>query len=606
MKTNALRLAAARVHRWLGLAAGLLVLLATGTGLLLQFPDLLGPPSLEAMVFAADPLNENRWWRGTNFGVELSRDAGVSWREVPMLRPPADILRIVFAPDDGRTLYVLGADALVVSSDGGRIWAPLEPERPAGETWYEYQDLGVGAAGQVALFTAAGVLRSGDGGKSWEALGWSTSNRERELRQLVHDLHTGYWLGRTGSWIVSVGALALLALALSGFGLWWLRRGKARWGKEAFLSPGRALGLLAAPLLLLLFLIVAEARATGMPASEHREEARLAMGTVARVQVWAASAAEAEAAINAAFDCFTRIEAVLSTWRPETELSRVNRDAHQGPVSLSPHLFEVAQAALQMAKRSAGAFDPTVLPLVELWGFRGEGAATAPDARAVRACLDRVGHSLVDLDVQAHRLRFLVPGVGLDFGGIAKGYAQDLAAGEMREQGALGGLLDLGGGILSFGSCPIQTVGIVDPAGGPDPVATLRLRSGAVATSGQYENQREDAGRSWGHIIDPRTGRPCEQLLGVSVAADRALLADAAATACFVLGLEEGLAFLESMPEYEGLFVVPGGASPRVVCSSGLTGFNRWGPRLEGEKASALLGSPARARLPTRLHRRLD
>lgn len=159
----------------------------------------------------------------------------------------------------------------------------------------------------------------------------------------------------------------------------------------------------------------------------------------------------------------------------------------------------------------------------------------------------------------------------LDFGGIAKGYALDRAARKMSAQGASAGRLDLGGEILVFGRRAASSVGIVDPTGGETPLGTVVLEGAAIATSGQYERFREEGRRRWGHILDPRSGYPSENLLSVTVVAERAVLADAAATACFVLGQTAGLTFLESLPECEGILVHRGSdGRPAVEFTSGL------------------------------------
>jgi thiamine biosynthesis lipoprotein len=296
------------------------------------------------------------------------------------------------------------------------------------------------------------------------------------------------------------------------------------------------------------------------------------MGTLATVTAWGASKQEASAVAAAALDEMARIENILSTWKPDSELSRLNHRSGQiRDWSISADLGRVLAAALDLAAASRGAFDPTVLPLVELWGFREEGPVVAPGDSLVTATLDRVGYRLVEVGADSATVRFARPDVRLDFGGIAKGYALDRAARLMADKGAVAGRLDLSGEILVFGALAATSVGIVDPTGCKDPLGTIQLTDGAVATSGQYERYREDGRRRWGHILDPGTGRPSENLLSVTVVAENALLADAAATACFVLGREKGQAFLESLPWCEGVIVHPGEQGrPAVTFTSGL------------------------------------
>jgi len=112
-------------HRWVGVAAAAVLLVTSATGVLLQHPSWLGPPGNPPLAVTVDPLDPDRMLRGTHWGVELSVDAGATWREIPMLAPPTDVTRIIFSPDDPLAVHALGADALVVSRDGGRIWQDI-------------------------------------------------------------------------------------------------------------------------------------------------------------------------------------------------------------------------------------------------------------------------------------------------------------------------------------------------------------------------------------------------------------------------------------------------------------------------------------------------
>jgi thiamine biosynthesis lipoprotein len=300
-------------------------------------------------------------------------------------------------------------------------------------------------------------------------------------------------------------------------------------------------------------------------------EARFLMGTMASVTAWAPDADTAALAASAARDEMSRVEAIFSTWRPTSEITLVNRLAGHRWVTVSEEFLLVLHSALDVAQASDGAFDPTILPLVKLWGFRSEEAVTAPADSLVARCLEQTGFQQVQVDSPGSRVRFLKPGVELDFGGIAKGHALDQAARIMRANGAVAGRLDLGGGVLVFGTVAESMVGIVDPSGGSDPLGSVRLADASMATSGQYERYRESEGRRWGHILDPRTGCPSTNLSSVTVMAESAMLADAAATACFVLGREKGRAFLEGLPGCEGIIVFPDeDGLPALVFTSGL------------------------------------
>ncbi len=285
------------------------------------------------------------------------------------------------------------------------------------------------------------------------------------------------------------------------------------------------------------------------------EEARFLMGTLARIQVSASSQAEAHKCADAGFRALDLADSVFSTWRADSEISHINDQAGQGPVPISDAMAEVLVAALEISSRSGGAFDPTVLPLVELWGFRNRQPSPSPSKQAVDHCLDAVGAHLVHFQKANQTVEFSHPRTRLDFGGIAKGAALDQAAAAMMKNGATGGMIDLGGGLLVFGQGQKHQVGVVNPLDSNHPLANIPLSKGSVATSGQYERFRGHDEKTWGHILDPRTGQPCDQGLSVTVITDSALLADILATACFVLGPEDGLEFLERTPGCEGLML---------------------------------------------------
>ena len=298
---------------------------------------------------------------------------------------------------------------------------------------------------------------------------------------------------------------------------------------------GQSLAVVAAALL-------AASSAAPEPGAARHEEARYLMGTLAVVQARAADAPRAEAAVAAAWAAMVRVDSLMSTWRDDSDLARVNAGAAAAPVAVDPETAAVVAAALDMAAASAGAFDPTMLPLMRAWGLRGDGPARAPGAADLAAVLSVTGARLVSVDTAASTIALDRPGVELDLGGIAKGHALDAAAAAMRAAGADGGLLDLGGNLLAFGSAAGDSVAVVAPDAPDRILATLAFGAGAVATSGQYERFVTIDGQPHGHILDPRNGRPVPRLGSVTVTAPSGRLADALATAVFVLGPEQGMA----------------------------------------------------------------
>ncbi len=289
----------------------------------------------------------------------------------------------------------------------------------------------------------------------------------------------------------------------------------------------------------------------------RHEEVRQVMGTLATVRVWADDKQTARAATDVAFAVFAEVDSLMSTWRDDSPLSRLNTAPKDVWVPVGREICQVLAAALEAARHTGGAFDPTVLPLVKLWGFRG-GRPAVPDSQVLAAALARVDVQAVEVDGDRARLR--KSGMGVDLGGIAKGHALDRAAEAMNRTGARGGVLDLGGNLLVFGAGPGNEVGVVDPDDRSVLALTIPLSAGSVATSGQYERFVTVGGRSFGHILDPRTGWPVPAGLSATVVAPRALWADALATAVVVLGVEEGLALLEGTPGVEGVVISSEGA----------------------------------------------
>jgi len=298
----------------------------------------------------------------------------------------------------------------------------------------------------------------------------------------------------------------------------------------------------------------------------RHQEVRQVMGTLATVQVWAHDDGVAIAAVDTAFVVFSAVDSLMSTWNGNSPLSRLNAAPAGTWVPVGGAVGEVLAAAIAASRRTGGAFDPTVLPLMKLWGFRG-GESALPEATTLADALAKVDIEAVAVD--GTRARLAKPGMAVDLGGIAKGYALDCAAAAMVRMGARGGMLDLGGNLLIFGQGPGHEVGIVDPNEPAVLAVTVPVRAGSVATSGQYERFVTVDGQPYGHILDPRSGWPVPAGLSATVIAPAALLADAMATAVVVLGVQEGLLLLESLPGVEGVIISGDG----IQVTSGLSAY---------------------------------
>jgi len=276
--------------------------------------------------------------------------------------------------------------------------------------------------------------------------------------------------------------------------------------------------------------------------------ARFLMG--ARLVIEARGTAVDEA-IGWAFDEVARLEAVLSNWRPDSEVSRLNDAAAAGPVTVTEDLYAAVDVALRWAEATDGAFDPTVEPRVRALGLRGpEGilpGAGAPPAAGTATPMP-VGWRGVGLDPGRRTVRFAAAGMGLDFGGIGKGMALDAAARVLRAAGVDAALVDFAGQVLVFGRGPDAggwTIGIADADDRTEAAVVIDLTAGSLSTSSNSERAVVSGGRRVGHILDPRTGEPVAWNGSVTVLADDATAADALSTALFVLGPARGTTWAE-------------------------------------------------------------
>ncbi len=244
-----------------------------------------------------------------------------------------------------------------------------------------------------------------------------------------------------------------------------------------------------------------------------------------------------------------RVNASMSTYHPDSELSRFNRSSSTDPVPVSKDLASVLLAAKEVFSASGGAFDPTVAPLVDAWGFGPKEVIDPPSREELAQLRAQVGFGRVR--VGSATVAKSSPGLSVDLSAIAKGYAVDLASDALSMAGVRDHLVEIGGEVRARGTGPRGpwVVGIERPVRGsaPEVVASVKLSDRSLATSGNYRNFVVADGRTVTHILDPRTGEPVEHGLGsVSVAAEDCMRADAWATALYVLGASEGFERAES------------------------------------------------------------
>jgi thiamine biosynthesis lipoprotein len=272
---------------------------------------------------------------------------------------------------------------------------------------------------------------------------------------------------------------------------------------------------------------------------------------------------------------FAEIEGTLSVFREQSDLAAVNRNAGVAAVPVNPHAAAVLDYALRVARESKGAFDPTVGPLMAAWGFRTNVVTTPPGPEQLALARARVNWKGVDVlprnDGRVD-VRLTQPGMRLDLGAIAKGYAVDLAYGRLHSQHAAF-MVDLGGNLRVRGEAAPGRggwrTGIRNPFDRNMLIGTVLMTNGeAVATSGNYERFVNFENKRYAHIMDPRTGWPVQGMAGVTVLAPSAMEADALSTTLFVLGPADGVRLLQMHPGCEALWV-PDEQPPRVLATPG-------------------------------------
>jgi thiamine biosynthesis lipoprotein len=291
----------------------------------------------------------------------------------------------------------------------------------------------------------------------------------------------------------------------------------------------------------LLLSLVAWLAATPVHAGEPvRVEASVdAMGSTYTVALYGESRDNLEAVVEQAFEEVRRLDRMLSNYRRDSEWSEVNRFAAQRPVRVTPELFRLLERCLDYSRRSEGAFDISVGPLMKVWGFY-RGTGRLPGKAEVRKALETVGYRHLILDAQHYTVRFDRPGVELDPGGIGKGYAVDRMVDVLRENGVTSGLISAGSSsIYALGTPPGAQgwkVSVRHPRDSRRTVAEVYLKNESMSTSGNYEKFFQANGRMYSHIMDPRTGYPAPGMLSVSVIAPTTLASEAWTKPIFING----------------------------------------------------------------------
>jgi thiamine biosynthesis lipoprotein len=270
---------------------------------------------------------------------------------------------------------------------------------------------------------------------------------------------------------------------------------------------------------------------------------------------------DTEAAL-AALDLVDALEDQLSIYRELSEISRLNRRAFALPTEVEPRLFALLELSASIHRKTAGAYDITAGPLSSVWGFtRREGNIPSPDD--LQKALARVGSQFLEFDRDAQSIRFLVPEMEINLGSIGKGYALDRCAELLEAAGVHDFLLHGGNSSVLARGCPAGSegswsVGVRNPLRPDRRVGQLRLMNRALATSGSGTQFFMHEGRRYGHILDPRTGWPANQVLSVTVLAPTGAQADALSTALYVMGPDAAKDFCDAHADVAAVMFCPG------------------------------------------------
>ena len=296
--------------------------------------------------------------------------------------------------------------------------------------------------------------------------------------------------------------------------------------------------------------------------------AQMQMGTLVKITAVARSESVAQAAAAAGFAEIRRLEELMSTWIPTSELSRVNTSAGVMPVHVSSETLTVIQRAIQVAEMTDGGFNIAIGPAVDAWNvIEGRRIPTESELEALRPLVDL---QAVHVDVGKQTIFLEKAGMRLDVGGIGKGYAADQAVEALQRAGAVAGVVALSGDIKTFGRLPdgkLFPVGIQHPRKDGSVLAWIDLQDEAISTAGDYERFFEREGVRYHHILDPRTLQPARSCQSVTVIAHEGVWADGLDTGIFVMGAELGMQLVEALPDVEAIIVDHEG---HVHVSSGL------------------------------------
>jgi len=295
------------------------------------------------------------------------------------------------------------------------------------------------------------------------------------------------------------------------------------------------------------------------------------MGTAIRCELWHSDASEAERALDAVMAEMHRIDRLMSPYKDDSELSRINRDAGRRAVPVGAELFGLIERSLQFSKMSDGAFDITFASVGQLYDYR---QGVAPEAAALERARQAVGWRHLQLDAGQRTIRFGRAGMRIDLGGFAKGHVVDTSIAILKRLGIRHAMVAAGGDSHVMGDRHGRpwSIAIRDPRDEKRVVAVLPLQDTSISTSGDYERYFERDGVRHHHLIDPNTGTSPRSVRSVTILANDGLTSEGLSKCLFVMGLERGMRLIESVPGVDAVVVDAAGT---LHFSSGLAAAGR-------------------------------
>ena len=300
--------------------------------------------------------------------------------------------------------------------------------------------------------------------------------------------------------------------------------------------------------------------------AEWHGEARALMGTEVSVWLWHEDEEEGQRLVDEVFYEASRINELMSTYIESSRISEVNRSAAEAPVYAGQELLTLVERALDISELTHGAFDITYDSVGQHYDFRER---QRPDEATIGEELDRIDYRLVEVDRVASTIRFLREGVRINLGGIAKGYVVERGVDILRVAGVEHAIVSAGGDSRMLGDRrgrPFM-IGIRDPRQDGEVAISVPLEDEAISTSGDYERYFDEDGIRYHHILKPSTGTPAEGVHSATVFGPDAVMTDALSTSVFVMGVDQGLRLVATLPDYESIVI---DAQGQIYYSDGL------------------------------------